>query len=143
MYMMNMEVEENTKCILYFDGACKCNPGKAGAGMVMYRNDVEIASDSVYIGEKETNNGAEYIGLLIGMKTAMYMGVRELIVRGDSMLIIKQMNGEYKVKSDTLREHYTNAKEFEKKFDKVVYQHVYRNENKRADELANIGVEKK
>jgi|AntAceMinimDraft_11_1070367.scaffolds.fasta_scaffold02541_8 ribonuclease HI len=140
---MNEVDTKSKEYILYFDGACKSNPGKAGAGMVIYKNNVEIASDSVYIGEKETNNVSEYIGLLIGMKTAIHLGITDLIVRGDSMLVIKQMNGEYKVKSDTLREHYTNAKGFEKMFEKITYEHVYRNKNKRADELANIGVSKK
>ncbi len=115
---MNEVDTKSKEYILYFDGACKSNPGKAGAGMVIYKNNVEIASDSVYIGEKETNNVSEYIGLLIGMKTAIHLGITDLIVRGDSMLVIKQMNGEYKVKSDTLREHYTNAKGFEKMFEK-------------------------
>lgn len=81
--------------VLHFDGCSKGNPGVAGAGAVIYEDGQEIYSKAVFVGEHETNNVAEYTGLLIGMQAAIEQGIRKLIVRGDSQLIIRQMLGEY------------------------------------------------
>jgi ribonuclease HI len=128
---------------LQFDGCSKSNPGLAGAGAVIYDNitNVEIWSGSEFIGTGITNNYAEYMGLIIGLKKAQEMKVKHLIVEGDSMLVIKQMKGEYKVKSLHLLELYNEAKLLAKSVDCIYYKHIYRNNNKRADELSNIAVE--
>ena len=129
---------------LQFDGCSKSNPGLAGAGAVIYDNitNVEIWNGNEFIGTNITNNYAEYMGLIIGLKQAQEMNVKQLIVEGDSMLVIKQMKGEYKVKSLQLIELYNEAKSLEKGFDCIHYTHIYRNNNKRADELSNIAVDK-
>ena len=126
---------------LYFDGASKGNPGLSGAGAVIYEggDDIEVYSESVFVGLKETNNVAEYTGLLAGLKAALNMGTKRLAVKGDSDLIIKQMNGAYKVKSPNLIGLYEEAKKLAEQFEKITFVHVYRHMNKRADELANIG----
>ena len=62
-------------------------------------------------------------------------------VKGDSLLIIKQMNGEYKVNSPAMKPLYEEAKSLSSFFDRVTFEHVYRTENKRADALANMGIE--
>lgn len=128
---------------LQFDGCSKSNPGLAGAGAVIYDNitNDEIWNGSEFIGAKITNNHAEYRGLIIGLKQAKEMKMKQLIVEGDSMLVIKQMNGEYKVKSLHLLELYNEAKILEKGFECIHYKHIYRNNNKRADELSNIAVD--
>jgi len=126
-----------------FDGCSKGNPGPAGAGDVIYKNDEEIWSASTYVGIKETNNVAEYSGLILGLNKANELGIKELLVMGDSELIIKQMKGEYKVKSSNIIDFYLRAKRLETFFDKVYYQHIFRKDNVRADELANIGLEMK
>ena len=125
---------------LFFDGCSKGNPGRAGAGAVIYKNQVEIYSESLFVGEKKTNNVAEYNGLLLGLREAVARGVKKLAVKGDSLLIIKQMNGEYKVNSPAMRPLYEEAVSLASLFDKITFEHVYRTENKRADELANLGV---
>ena len=125
---------------LYFDGCSKGNPGPAGAGAVLYHGNTEIWSKSIFVGNNSTNNVAEYTGLIIGLHEAVNKNIKELIVKGDSMLVIKQMNGEYKVNSKGMQRLYENAKGFEKGFDKIVYEHVYREHNKRADELSNEGL---
>jgi len=126
--------------VLHFDGCSKGNPGVAGAGAVIYEDGQEIYSKAVFVGEHETNNVAEYTGLLIGMQAVVERGIRKLIVRGDSQLIIRQMLGEYKVKSPGLLALYQQAKKIERHFQSVTYQHIYRDQNTRADALSNEGL---
>jgi len=126
---------------LFFDGCSKGNPGRAGAGAVLYKNQVEVYADSLFVGEKETNNVAEYNGLLLGLREAVSRGVKKLAVKGDSLLIIKQLNGEYKVNSPAMKPLYEEAKALSSFFVRVTFEHVYRTDNKRADALANMGIE--
>ena len=76
---------------LQFDGCSKSNPGIAGAGAVIYKFNEEISSKIQFVGNNETNNVAEYTGLIIGLKEAIKLSITSLIVEGDSMLVIKQM----------------------------------------------------
>jgi len=126
--------------VMYFDGCSKGNPGEAGAGAVIYKNGEEIWSNAVFVGDKETNNVAEYTGLLIGLNQAVTLGIKELHVKGDSLLVIKQMRGEYKVSSESIKTQYKLAKTITKKIPKIEFKHVYREFNKRADELSNLGL---
>jgi ribonuclease HI len=128
--------------VLFFDGCCKGNPGPGGAGAVIYSNDVEIWADSAFVGKKVTNNIVEYTGLIIGLKQAIKVGIKNIVVNGDSQLVIKQMTGVYKVSSENLIELYKTAKQLEKSFDIISYNHVYRKDNKRADALSNDGLVK-
>jgi len=129
--------------ILYFDGCSKGNPGLAGAGAVIYKNGLEIYSESVFVGTKETNNVAEYTGLLIGLTEAIRQKIKNLKVKGDSQLVIKQMKGEYKISSSHIMGIYQEAKKLQKQFHRISFEHVYREHNKRADELSNEGIYKK
>ena len=126
--------------LMQFDGCSKGNPGKAGSGAVIYKNKNEIWGKSLFIGDKNTNNEAEYMGLIIGLEEAINIGVQNLYVEGDSLLVIKQMKGLYKVKADNLYKLYDKAKKLEKQFTTVSYNHVYRDKNKRADELSNMAL---
>lgn len=125
---------------MYFDGCSKGNPGLSGAGSVIYKNGEEIWSNSYFVSNSATNNVAEYFGLIRGLKCAIKMNISSLIVKGDSQLIIKQMKGEYQVKSESMIELYNIAKEFETQFENISYEHVYRKFNKRADYLSNEGL---
>ena len=126
--------------VLYFDGCSKGNPGEAGAGAVIYQNGVEIWDSCIYVGSKESNNVAEYNGMILGMTEAIAMNIKKITIKGDSMLVIKQMKGEYRVRSANLIEWYNKSKSLEKHFDTVVYEHVYRKDNTRADKLSNDGL---
>jgi ribonuclease HI len=126
--------------LLQFDGCSKGNPGKAGSGAVIYKNKIELWGKSLFVGNKNTNNEAEYTGLIIGLEEAIDMGIKNLCVEGDSLLVINQMTGKYKVKSENLILLYDQAKELEKKFDVIIYNHIYRHLNKRADELSNLAL---
>jgi len=135
------EIEKNDEYYsLFFDGSSKGNPGIAGAGFVIYdKHTNELFHDSFFVGEKKTNNFAEYTGLIRGLEEASRQNIRKINVCGDSLLVINQMNGVYKVNSLNLLPLYEIAKNLEKKFDSISYKHIYRKYNKRADELANIG----
>jgi ribonuclease HI len=125
---------------LAFDGCSKGNPGRAGAGAVIYEGAKEVWTDARYVGDRETNNVAEYTGLIMGLHEALRRGIMRLLVQGDSELIIKQMKGEYAVKSDNIRGYYETAKGLAEQFKWVEFRHVYRVHNKRADELSNEGL---
>jgi len=127
---------------LQFDGCSKSNPGIAGAGAVIYSFNNEIAAKIQFVGNNETNNVAEYTGLIIGLKEAINLEIKTLAVEGDSMLVIKQMKGEYKVKSANLIDLYNEAKLLEKEFEHITFKHIYRENNKRADELSNLAISK-
>ena len=125
---------------LFFDGCSKGNPGIAGCGAVLY-NDIynEIWTGNHYLGHN-TNNVSEYNGLIMGLTQSVAMEFKELVVKGDSLLIINQMKGEYQVKSKKILPYYNTAKKLEEKIGNVTFIHVKRDENKRADELANLAV---
>jgi len=127
---------------LQFDGCSKSNPGIAGAGAVIYKFNEEISNKIQFVGNNSTNNVAEYTGLIIGLKLAIDMGIKILTVEGDSLLVIKQIKGEYKVKSGNLIDLYNEAKQLTTYFDYISFNHVYRENNKRADELSNLAVSK-
>ena len=78
--------------IMKFDGCSKGNPGHSGAGAVIYRDNVEIWSGHKYIGHYKTNNQAEYSGLILGLREASNQDISDLLVCGDSEMVIKQMN---------------------------------------------------
>ena len=134
--------DENTKTpptvnhTLFFDGCSKSNPGPAGIGASLFMGDVEIEYLSAYIGI-QSNNFAEYTALIRGLEMAVRRNVSCLHVKGDSMLVINQMKGTWKVKHPDMKTLHVQAKTLEKKLEHVTYEHVYRHLNTRADELAN------
>jgi ribonuclease HI len=128
---------------LFFDGCSKGNPGPSGAGAVIYdENNNEIWANSSFVGLKETNNVAEYSGLLLGLNEAIKKNISTLLVKGDSKLVIEQLKGCYTVKSPKLLPFFEKAKHLSKNFKSIKFEHVYRTENKRADELSNYGLNK-
>jgi ribonuclease HI len=128
--------------VLSVDGAARGNPGPAGTGMVLETADGSMHRFGEYLG-KATNNVAEYEALLSGMRKASELGVRELQVRSDSELMVKQLNGLYKVKNSRLQELYFTAIKLTSSFDKVTFTHVPREENKEADRMANMAIDAK
>jgi ribonuclease HI len=126
---------------LYFDGCSKGNPGRAGAGAVLYNHEgTEVFAESVFVGHRATNNEAEYTGLILGLTEALKRGITtELLVRGDSQLVIRQMQGKYKVNSPNLASLHQCVTNLASQFAKIEFEHVYRDNNKRADALSNRG----
>jgi ribonuclease HI len=125
---------------LFFDGCSKGNPGRAGAGAVLYNDaGAEVFAQAAFVGHHATNNEAEYTGLVVGLNEAANLGIKELQVCGDSQLVIYQMQGKYKVNSVKLIPLHEGAKTLASKFEKIEFKHVYRENNKRADALSNEG----
>lgn len=123
--------------LLQFDGGSRGNPGLAGGGVVIYENKEEIVSGCIPITQSTTNNQAEYLALKEGLLLALNEGYKEITVQGDSMLVINQVNGLWKVKNKELKIIHSEIVNLIKCFDKVILEHIYRKHNKRADELAN------
>lgn len=125
--------------VMRFDGGSRGNPGSAGAGMVIYDGEdgCEIWSGCQYIGARNTNNEAEYMGLITGLQCALSLGVKNVVVQGDSQLILRQIGGEYKVKSPSLKPYHEQAVTLANKFASFQTSHIERARNARADELAN------
>lgn len=126
-----------SEAYLNTDGGSRGNPGIAGFGFDLVDEHGErIVSGGWYL-PKATNNVAEYSALVWGLENALAAGVTRLKVRADSELMVKQMLGQYKVKSDDLKPLHMRAKELFSRFESASIAHVYRSENKRADALAN------
>lgn len=125
--------------IMNFDGCSKGNPGLAGIGAVIYNEGQEIWGSCKFIGTK-TNNYSEYSALIFGLQEALRLGIECLCVLGDSLLVINQLNGIFRVKSEDLLELYEEAMRLKKLFKFIEFNHVYREKNKRADELSNLGL---
>lgn len=123
--------------ILFTDGGARGNPGPSAIGVVL--KDLENATVTElgrYIGSA-TNNEAEYTALIEGLKLAISKNVLELECRLDSELVVKQMNGLYKVKNERLEKMYKEAKGLCQKFSNVTFVHIPRTKNKEADALVN------
>jgi ribonuclease HI len=127
--------------ILWTDGAARGNPGPAGIGALLKTPNGEVLSaDSAYLGEA-TNNVAEYKALLLGLERALALGVRRIEVRADSELLVKQIKGEYRVKSAGLRPLHREAVRLLACFESNRLVHVRREQNSEADRLANAGID--
>jgi len=119
------------------DGAARGNPGPAAYGVVIRDGRGEVVAKlKKYIG-RLTNNVAEYYGLIAALDYAESHGVKALRIESDSELMVKQMRGQYKVKSDDLRPLFERAKKMSQALASFRIEHVYREQNREADALAN------
>jgi ribonuclease HI len=131
------------RCRLFTDGASRGNPGQAGAGAVIFaENGEELSAKAVYLGTC-TNNVAEYKALLIGLQEALRLGCTELTIALDSELIVRQIQGRYKVKNETLLVLFNEVRQQLARLAKWSVVHVPRAQNARADQLANKGIDQK
>ena len=121
---------------LYFDGACHGNPGPAAIGWVLVSGDGIVAEAGRRIG-RETNNCAEYEALIAGLEAAVDYGFDTIEIRGDSELTVRQVRGEYDTNDPDLRERRVQVREHLSQFDSWSIEHVPREINSRADELAS------
>jgi ribonuclease HI len=128
----------------YTDGAARGNPGESGIGLLLKDEKGNVIFEgSGYIGTA-TNNVAEYMALLTCVKKARSLECHRLIVYSDSELMVKQMKGEYRVKDKGLLEYFLQIKELlsQSPFTFEI-NHIEREKNKQADQLANIGIDTK
>ncbi|MFB6127665.1 MAG: ribonuclease HI [Halolamina sp.] len=125
---------------VYFDGASRGNPGPAAVGWVVVTGDGIVAEGGETVG-RATNNQAEYEALIRGLEGAADYGLSEVDVRGDSQLIVKQVRGEWDANDPELREKRVAVRKLLDRFDRWSLEHVPREINDRADDLANEALE--
>lgn len=129
---------------LFVDGAARNNPGPAGAGVYIAREGNTVFKKGFFLGNK-TNNQAEYFALLLGLwHLPEYVQEGEgITIFGDSLLLVRQMRGEFKVKDEQLKRLQHVAFVLLKPYTAYSFVHVYREENGIADEMANEGIDTK
>ncbi len=128
--------------IAYIDGGARGNPGPAGYGCYLQdANGKCIAELSEFLGAK-TNNVAEYSGLVAALRYAIEHDFCDVRVVSDSELLVKQMQGKYKVNSPDLRPLYEDARRMVQKLSTFQIKHVLRGQNKEADRLANLAMDR-
>lgn len=137
---MSSKIYPLCEYVLNFDGCSKGNPGPAGIGAVISKLGSEEWCGCQFIGNR-TNNQSEYSALILGLKEALSRNIKQLQVYGDSLLVINQVTGQFKVKNVLLQDLYKEAMSLIAKFDYIVFNHVYREFNKRADQLSNLALE--
>lgn len=129
------------KITAFVDGASRGNPGPSGYGVFMTKDDGEIIEICGYLGTT-TNNVAEYAGLLEALEAASTEGATELEVISDSLLLVQQMLGNFRVKHPNLLPLHTKAVQMARKFRRFSIRHTLRAGNKEADRLANLAVDR-
>lgn len=131
------EIDMPTRVKLYGDGGSRGNPGPSASGyVIMDLHDSILTKRGVYLGIT-TNNVAEYKSLLLGLEEALHLGAQEIDVYMDSLLVINQMKGTFKVKNQDLLALHQAIKQLLPKFKKVTFTHVPRELNGLADAEVN------
>jgi len=121
---------------IHIDGAARGNPGPAAFAYIIAEHGKQVIEEKGCLGDT-TNNIAEYTALVRALERATQLGAKRLIIHSDSELLVKQMNGQYKVKNEGLRPLFLQAKHLARKFDLVTLKHVPRAQNSHADQLCN------
>ncbi|MEM7682076.1 MAG: ribonuclease HI family protein [Planctomycetota bacterium] len=128
---------------LYVDGGARGNPGPAAAGVVLLDDDGKpVHRAGYYLGEA-TNNVAEYSGLIRGLEQGQALGASSITAFADSELMVKQINGQYRVKAEHLKGLKERAATLMAGFDKATLSHVRRNKNVDADALVNAAIDRR
>jgi ribonuclease HI len=130
------------KAKLSTDGGARGNPGPAAYGYVLEAEDGTVLDARGETIGVATNNVAEYRALIAGLEKAVELGIDELEVVSDSELLVKQMQGEYRVKNEALRELNDEANFLERKLGRVRYRAVRREHNELADKLVNEALDR-
>jgi ribonuclease HI len=129
------------RVIVNCDGAARGNPGPAGAGAIVVDPAGNVLAEVAEGLGETTNNVAEYTAAIRGLEAAERLGAREVVLRSDSLLLVQQLTGRYRVKTAHLQPLHRRVVELAAHLDRVIYEHVPRERNAEADRLANIGVD--
>ena len=125
----------------YFDGGSRGNPGLAGYGVYIVDDDGTVLAELSGALGIATNNVAEYHGLIAALQWAADHDVTALHIKGDSLLLVEQMRGNYKVKNEGLKPLHLQARMLVMQIGNVKFDHVPREDNKDADRLSNVGMD--
>lgn len=130
------------EALIHIDGGSRGNPGPAAAGVCITTPDGKDALfEAGYWLGRQTNNVAEYQGLLKSLAAAAELGLAKVRIRSDSELMVKQIKGEYRVKAANLKPLVQDARIALGRFEQWSIEHVYRDQNQRADQLANMAMD--
>jgi ribonuclease HI len=125
----------------YFDGGARGNPGPAGYGVYIVDDQGEMVAELSGSLGTATNNVAEYHGLIAALQWAADRDLKQIAIKGDSLLLIEQMRGNYKVKNEGLKPLHLKARMLVMQIGDVSFEHVRREQNKDADRLSNVGMD--
>ena len=125
----------------YIDGGARGNPGPAGYGAYVIDDGGAVLAELFAPLGKATSNVAEYNGLLAALRWALEHGVSRLHIRADSLLLVEQMRGNFRVKNAGLQPLHREAQRLAGQIGVVTYEHVRRENNKEADRLSNLGMD--
>ncbi len=125
----------------HIDGAARGNPGPAGAGVFVEAEDGLPAEEHFEALGRQTNNVAEYRALLLALRRAHERGASEVAIASDSLLLVEQMRGRFRVKAPHLQPLFAEALVRAKAFPRFSIRHVRREQNVDADRLANLGAD--
>jgi ribonuclease HI len=135
--------EAPSPLVIHVDGASRGNPGEAGFGVHVAAPDgSELAALYGYLGQA-TNNVAEYRGLIHALRWALARGARHVQIRSDSELVVKQLNGQYRVKHPAMVPLHSEAAGLLGRFERASVVHVPREANRAADRLANQALDER
>jgi ribonuclease HI len=132
-----------SEVVIFTDGGARGNPGPAGAGVVIKENGQSVSQFGKYLGDTLTNNWAEYEALILAIQEAKRLGFtdRHIEFRMDSELIVRQMEGIYKVKDKNLKLQHAKVRELLLDFEHIHFTHIPREENSEADALVNEAID--
>ena len=140
-----MEEFEPKNLVIFTDGGARGNPGPAGIGVVFYLEDdhgnkKHLENLQKYIGE-HTNNFAEYTALITGLERAAELGYANIKCYLDSELVVKQLNGLYKIREESLKPLASKVLALTNNFKTITFTHVHREKNAEADQLVNNAID--
>lgn len=137
-----MKQNKTPNITIFIDGASRGNPGPGAVGVAIYNSDTneQIRVYSQRTGDC-TNNEAEYMAMIAALCLATQLSARVLTIKGDSKLILSQMEGKYKIKKESLRYFYNQAQKLVPQFEHISYVHIHRELNTQADALANAALD--
>ena len=131
-----------TQLIANTDGACRGNPGASAIGVIIKTASGQVIKSVCRAVGDMTNNQAEYHAVISALEEALKLGATDLALNADSELVVKQLNGQYRVKNPGLEQLYSRVKGLEAKFKSVKYRYIPRERNRDADALANQAFKK-
>ncbi len=137
-----IDAKKTKELEIYSDGGSRGNPGPAGIGVVIMNSDgLIIEKISEYVGEM-TNNQAEYMALIMGLQEARFCKAKVVHCFLDSELVVKQLNGKYKVRNQNMKPLFVVVQSLIKNFERVKFKHIPRDKNEAADILVNKALDK-
>ena len=139
--MRVLPADPGLRLTVHCDGAARGNPGPAGIGVVVSGAGGRVLAEIAEGIGVATNNVAEYLAAIAGLRRARELGATRVLLRSDSKLLIEQLSGRFRVKNPTLVRLHTEARRLASGFEEVRFEHVPRERNRHADRLANRGVD--